>query len=101
MAAGAKPRRAVVAGVASLTPSERRVATMAVDGLSNPEIAQALFVSLNTIETHLKHAYAKLRIHSRAQLRDALADDQATPARSAAAARQVAAGSGHNSTSTA
>ena len=94
VSAGAKPRRAALTGAESLTPSERRVATMAADGLSNPEIAQALFVSVNTIETHLKHAYSKLSIHSRSQLRGALADAQVAPARSAAAADHVAAGRG-------
>jgi DNA-binding CsgD family transcriptional regulator len=51
-----------------LTPSERRVVELAVEGLSNKEIAQALFVAVNTVETHLSHAYAKLGVRSRAQL---------------------------------
>lgn len=37
-------------------------------GRSNKEIAQALFVTINTVEGHLSHAYAKLGIRSRAQL---------------------------------
>jgi ATP/maltotriose-dependent transcriptional regulator MalT len=59
-AAGGKPRRMARSGRDALTASEMRVATLAADGVSNPEIAQELFVSLKTIETHLSHAYAKL-----------------------------------------
>ena len=73
-ATGAGPRnRDVGSGVHALTPSERRVAQMAAEGLSNPQIAQALFVSLKTVETHLGHAYAKLGIHSRIELNKLLA----------------------------
>jgi DNA-binding NarL/FixJ family response regulator len=46
---------------------------MAAQGQTNPEIAQALFVTTNTIETHLSHAYQKLDIHPRNQLAGALA----------------------------
>lgn len=46
---------------------------MAADGLSNPAIAQALFVTVKTVEMHLGHAYRKLDIRSRAELQRALA----------------------------
>ena len=46
---------------------------MAAEGLSNREIAQALFVSTKTIEAQLSRAYAKLSIHGRSELADALA----------------------------
>jgi DNA-binding CsgD family transcriptional regulator len=59
-AAGGRPRRVASTGVASLTASELRVARLAADGHSNPEIAQELYVSLKTVETHLSHVYAKL-----------------------------------------
>ncbi len=59
----------------SLTPSERRVSDLAAGGLTNREIAQALFVSTKTVEFHLRNAYLKLRIRSRRELRPALADD--------------------------
>src|SRR5581483_1407090 len=59
-------RRPPAAG--ALTPAERRVAELAADGLSNKEIAAALFVSVYTVEAHLSHCYAKLGIRSRAQL---------------------------------
>jgi DNA-binding CsgD family transcriptional regulator len=61
-------------GVEALTASERRVAELAGSGLSNPEIAQQLFVTRKTVETHLGHAYAKLNIASRKELANALAD---------------------------
>jgi DNA-binding CsgD family transcriptional regulator len=48
--------------------SELRVARMAADGMTNREIAQALFVSLRTVETHLTHVYRKLSIDSRDSL---------------------------------
>jgi DNA-binding CsgD family transcriptional regulator len=71
-ATGARPRRAVLTGLEALTPSERRVAELAAGGMSNPEIAQALFVTLNTVEGHLRHVYQKLAISSRGQLPTAL-----------------------------
>lgn len=51
-----------------LTPSERRVVELAADGLSNKEIARTLVVTVNTVEAHLSHAYAKLGVRSRTQL---------------------------------
>ena len=44
----------------SLTPNGRSVVDLAVQGLSNPEIAAGLFVSRGTVKTHLAHVYAKL-----------------------------------------
>jgi DNA-binding NarL/FixJ family response regulator len=58
--------------VASLTPSERRVAEMAAQGPTNREIAQALFVTQRTVEVHLTSIYRKLAITSRSQLATAL-----------------------------
>ncbi|MDQ3723526.1 MAG: helix-turn-helix transcriptional regulator, partial [Actinomycetota bacterium] len=73
-ALGARPRSIMLTGVESLTPSERRVCRLAARGLRNSDIAQALFISLRTVETHLGHAYRKLDITSRAALSDALAE---------------------------
>ncbi len=56
----------------ALTASERRVAELAAEGLSNKEIAARLFVSVHTVEVHLSHVYAKLGINSRGHLREAL-----------------------------
>jgi DNA-binding CsgD family transcriptional regulator len=78
--AGARPQRLALSGVDALTASERRVAEHAARGLRNREIAEALFVTRKTVETHLAHAYAKLDIQSRAQLTDALGSARITPA---------------------
>ena len=51
-----------------LTETERRVARLAAEGLSNKEIARALVVTVPTVETHLSRAYAKLGVRSRTQL---------------------------------
>ncbi len=59
-ATGARPRRIPRTGVAALTASEQRTARLAADGRSNTQVAQELFVSLKTVETHLSHVYAKL-----------------------------------------
>ncbi|MBV9805894.1 MAG: AAA family ATPase [Solirubrobacterales bacterium] len=77
VATGARPRRLVLSGVDSLTPSERRIAAMAAEGLSNREIAQALFVTLRTVEMHLSNAFRKLDVSSRTQLPAALASSPA------------------------
>ena len=78
-AAGARPRRDRLRGRDALTASELRVAKLAASGATNREIAQALFLTLRTVETHLTHAYRKLDIGSRAQIADALeAKRQAT-----------------------
>jgi DNA-binding CsgD family transcriptional regulator len=80
-AAGGRPRRPRTTGADALTASERRIAVMAADGLSNREIAQALFVTNKTVESHLGNAYRKLDIRSRTQLATALHDqaEQAQP----------------------
>jgi DNA-binding NarL/FixJ family response regulator len=67
-------RRPSAAG--ELTPTERRVVELAAEGRSNKEIAHALFVTVNTVEGHLSHAYAKLGIHSRTQLAHRLHSDE-------------------------
>jgi DNA-binding CsgD family transcriptional regulator len=71
-ATGAKPRRVMLTGVESLTPSELRVARLAAAGLGNREIAQELYISVKTVETHLGSAYRKLDIASRRELPGAL-----------------------------
>lgn len=70
---GLRPRRAATSGVEALTPAESRVALLALHGLSNPQIAQTLFITAKTVETHLARAYRKLAISNRRQLRDVLA----------------------------
>jgi DNA-binding CsgD family transcriptional regulator len=72
-ATGARPRRPAVSGVDSLSAQERRVAAMATQGLSNREIAEALFLTRRTVEMHLTGAYRKLDVSGRQDLPAALA----------------------------
>jgi DNA-binding CsgD family transcriptional regulator len=67
-ATGARPRRPYVTGADALTPGEHRVAALAASGRSNREIAQALFISLNTVESHLRSTFRKLDITNRAEI---------------------------------
>jgi DNA-binding NarL/FixJ family response regulator len=76
-ATGARPRKVALSGVESLTPSELRVASLAADGTTSREIAQALFVSVKTVEFHLRHCFQKLDIERRTELASALATDSA------------------------
>ncbi|MBW3629077.1 MAG: helix-turn-helix transcriptional regulator, partial [Gemmatimonadetes bacterium] len=57
-------------GWASLSPAERQVVELAVEGLTNPEIGEKLFISSRTVQGHLARTYRKLGISSRRQLRD-------------------------------
>jgi DNA-binding CsgD family transcriptional regulator len=80
--AGARPRRERLSGVDALTASERRVAQMAAAGMTNREIAQALFVTIKAVALHLTHVYEKLDITGRAGLPAALGEsNSATSAR--------------------
>ena len=74
-ATGARPRRIVLTGLESLTASERRVAELAAQNLTNREIAQGLFVTSRTVEGHLTSVFRKLRLASRDELPAALAGD--------------------------
>ena len=72
-ATGARPRRVLLTGFEALTASERRIAEFAAKGQSNREIAQALFVTPRTVETHLTHVFQKLTVRTRTELAGALA----------------------------
>jgi DNA-binding CsgD family transcriptional regulator len=72
-AIGIRPRTTTRTGADSLTPSERRVVDLAATGGTNRQIAQTLFVTEKTVETHLGRAFRKLEISSRRQLPDVLA----------------------------
>jgi DNA-binding CsgD family transcriptional regulator len=71
-ATGEKLRPLIEIGVESLTPSERRIAGLAAEGMTNREIAQTLFLSVKTVESHLRGAYRKLDVRSREELPHAL-----------------------------
>ncbi len=72
-AAGARPRRALLTGLEALTASERRIAELAAQGLTNRQIAQTLFVTARTVEGHLTHVFYKLDVTARTALPAALA----------------------------
>ena len=72
-ATGARPRRLALTGADALTASEHRVAALAAAGLTNRAIAQELFVTPGTVETHLRHVFQKLGVRSRGALGAALA----------------------------
>jgi len=57
-----------VTGWAAMTKSELAVAELVANGLTNREIAERLFVSPHTVNTHLRHVFAKLQVHSRVDL---------------------------------
>lgn len=59
---------AVPRGTAGLTPSEQRVAELAASGMTNRDMAAALFISPKTVEANLSRIYRKLGIRSRAEL---------------------------------
>jgi DNA-binding CsgD family transcriptional regulator len=52
----------------ALTPTENRVVDLVVQGLSNREIANAMFLSPHTVHTHVSHALAKVGVSSRVAL---------------------------------
>lgn len=62
------PRRRPDSGWESLTPTERSVVDLAVQGMSNPAIATRLFMSRGTVKTHLARVYSKLQVANRTEL---------------------------------
>jgi len=62
------PARRPATGWAALTPTELTVARLVAEGLSNPDIAAELFLSRNTVQTHVSHILAKLSARSRAEI---------------------------------
>jgi DNA-binding CsgD family transcriptional regulator len=79
-ATGARPRRILLTGLDSLTASERRIAELAGQGLTNREIAQTLFITARTVEGHLTSVFRKLMLDSRDELPAALASGAPVPA---------------------
>ncbi len=72
-------RRRPPTGWESLTPTELRVVELAVAGLTNPQVAERMFISRATVKTHLEHVYAKLGVPNRASLATAYAARQEVP----------------------
>ena len=62
------PRRRAATGWDALTPTEVEVARLTIEGHSNPKIAEQMFVSKRTVQTHLSHIFGKLGISSRVDL---------------------------------
>jgi DNA-binding CsgD family transcriptional regulator len=57
-----------LSGWSSLTETERNVATLAAQGLTNPQVATQMFVSPHTVKFHLRQVFRKLGIASRVEL---------------------------------
>lgn len=74
LATGETVRKRDLDGAGELTPQEARIARLARDGHTNAEIGVQMYLSLRTVEWHLRKVFAKLGISSRRQLRAALPD---------------------------
>jgi predicted ATPase/DNA-binding CsgD family transcriptional regulator len=61
-------RRRPLSGWQSLTPTERRAVSLVVEGLTNPQIAERMFIARGTVKIHLAHIFDKLDVSSRTQL---------------------------------
>jgi DNA-binding NarL/FixJ family response regulator len=73
-ATGERARKRGAGDGGELTPQERRIAVLVSDGLTNREVAARLFVSTNTVETHLRHVFQKLGVRSRTELANRITD---------------------------
>ena len=65
VATGLRPRQAAIEGAAALTPRQRQICELAAAGKGNRAIAQQLFLSIKTVETHLAAGYRKLGVNTR------------------------------------
>jgi DNA-binding NarL/FixJ family response regulator len=73
VATGLRPRRAALEGASALTPRQRQIIELAAAGTANRAIAQQLFLSIKTVETHLAAGYRKLGVRTRVDLNAAVA----------------------------
>ena len=73
VATGLRPRRAALEGASALTPRQRQIIELAAAGKANRAIAQQLFLSIKTVETHLAAGYRKLGVNTRVDLSAAVA----------------------------
>ena len=65
---GRGERKRPATGWQSLTPTEMKVAALVAEGLTNPQVGSRLFISRHTVDSHLRHVYAKLGVANRAEL---------------------------------
>jgi ATP/maltotriose-dependent transcriptional regulator MalT len=79
LAAGEHSRAPVATPLDMLTPQELQIVQLAAQGLSNGEIAERLYLSRRTIESHLYRAFPKLGIASRVQLPEVFDRERAAP----------------------
>jgi len=68
-ATGETVRKRTVETQSDLTAQEAHIARLVAEGLTNPEIAAALYISPRTVEWHLRRIFTKLGVTSRRQLR--------------------------------
>ena len=61
-------RKRPTAGWASLTPTEQRIVALVATGLTNPQIAERMFIARGTVKVHVSHIFAKLGVSTRAEL---------------------------------
>jgi DNA-binding CsgD family transcriptional regulator len=73
VATGLRPRRAALEGASALTPRQRQIVELAAAGKGNRAIAEQLFLSIKTVETHLAAGYRKLGVSTRLDLSAAVA----------------------------
>jgi DNA-binding CsgD family transcriptional regulator len=68
ISARARSRHRPALGWESLTPTEQAVAQLVAEGLTNGAVARRLYISPHTVNTHLRHAFAKLGVSNRVAL---------------------------------
>ena len=78
-ATGERARKRTIETRDDLTPQEAQIARLARDGLSNAEIGARLFISVHTVEYHLRKVFVKLGIHSRTKLAQELPPEPGAP----------------------
>ena len=61
-------RKRPSSGWESLTPTELRIVKLAAEGLTNPQIAERMFITRGTVKVHLSHVFAKLGVSTRSEL---------------------------------
>jgi DNA-binding NarL/FixJ family response regulator len=73
-AAGVRTPGRTAEPITTLTPQERQISLLVAEGLTNREVATRLFISTNTVETHMRHMFTKLGVRSRTELARKITD---------------------------